>query len=211
MWNCRLFCVPVFLTALSSGRVLFKFPGQVFTEHSSAHAAAANNCSPTQQHLCWIWSHRLVALKDRPGNVHTAIKVLALVLFVKMCNSGSKSLALENGGNTAEPLVASCNWSISEIEDRAGNRPAYRHMGEEWDTARLSWALQAYVHEFECERAHLLSRAQLCDPIDYSPPGFSVHGISQARTPEWVAIPSSRGSSQPRDQIHSSCISSIGG
>ena len=39
----------------------------------------------------------------------------------------------------------------------------------------------------------------LCHPIDYSPPGFSVHGILQARTLEWVAISFSRGSSQPRD------------
>ena len=28
----------------------------------------------------------------------------------------------------------------------------------------------------------------LCDPMDYNPPGSSVHGISQARTPEWAAI-----------------------
>ena len=40
----------------------------------------------------------------------------------------------------------------------------------------------------------------LCDPMDYSPPGFSVHGIPQARALEWVAIFSSRGSSRPRDQ-----------
>ena len=40
----------------------------------------------------------------------------------------------------------------------------------------------------------------LCDTIDCSPSGSSVHGISQARMPEWVAISCSRGSSQPRDQ-----------
>ena len=39
----------------------------------------------------------------------------------------------------------------------------------------------------------------LGDPKDCSPPGSSVHGISQARILEWVAIPSSRGSSRPRD------------
>ena len=38
-----------------------------------------------------------------------------------------------------------------------------------------------------------------CDPMDCSPPGFSVHGILQARTLEWIAISSSRGSSPPRD------------
>ena len=40
----------------------------------------------------------------------------------------------------------------------------------------------------------------LCDPMDYSPSGSSVHGILQARILEWVAMPSSRGSSQPRNQ-----------
>ena len=35
----------------------------------------------------------------------------------------------------------------------------------------------------------------LCNPMDYSPPGSSVHGILQARILEWVAISSSRGSS----------------
>ena len=39
----------------------------------------------------------------------------------------------------------------------------------------------------------------LCDPMDCSPPGSSVHGISQARILEWVAISFSRGSSKPRD------------
>ena len=39
----------------------------------------------------------------------------------------------------------------------------------------------------------------LCDPMDCSPPGSSVHGILQARILEWVAISSSRRSSQPRD------------
>ena len=40
----------------------------------------------------------------------------------------------------------------------------------------------------------------LCDPMDCSLPGSSIHGILQARTLEWVAMPSSRGSSRPRDQ-----------
>ena len=40
----------------------------------------------------------------------------------------------------------------------------------------------------------------LCDPMDCSPPGLSVYGILQTGILEWVAMPSSRGSSQPRDQ-----------
>ena len=46
----------------------------------------------------------------------------------------------------------------------------------------------------------------LCDPLDSSPPGFSIHEILQARILEWVAIPFSRGSAQPRDQTQVSCI-----
>ena len=52
---------------------------------------------------------------------------------------------------------------------------------------------------------------QLCltlwDSTDYSPPGSSVHGILQARILERVSMPSSRGSSQPRDQTHISDVS----
>ena len=44
------------------------------------------------------------------------------------------------------------------------------------------------------------SHLTLCDPVDYSPPGSSIHGISQARTLEWVPISFSRGFSQSRDQ-----------
>ena len=40
----------------------------------------------------------------------------------------------------------------------------------------------------------LQSCPTLCNPMDYSPAGFSVHGILQARIQEWVAIPFSRGS-----------------
>ena len=46
----------------------------------------------------------------------------------------------------------------------------------------------------------------LCDPVDCSPPVSSVHGILQARILEWVAIPFSRGSSQPRDRTQVSRI-----
>ena len=46
----------------------------------------------------------------------------------------------------------------------------------------------------------------LDDPMDYSLPGSSVHGILQARTLEWVAIPFSRGTSQFRDWIRIFCI-----
>ena len=48
-----------------------------------------------------------------------------------------------------------------------------------------------------------------CDPRDCSPPGSSVHGISQLRILEWVVMPSSRGSSWPRDQTQVSKLSRL--
>ena len=50
----------------------------------------------------------------------------------------------------------------------------------------------------------------LCDPMNYSPPGSSIHGVLEARILEWAAIPSSRGSSQPRDRTWVSYVSCIG-
>ena len=55
-------------------------------------------------------------------------------------------------------------------------------------------------------QALVLSR---CDPMDCSPPGTSVCGILQARILEWVAMPSSRRSSRPRDRTHVSLVSCI--
>ena len=52
----------------------------------------------------------------------------------------------------------------------------------------------------------LRSCLTLCDPMDYRPPGSSVHGILQARILEWVVMPSSRESSQPRDQTNQYCF-----
>ena len=50
----------------------------------------------------------------------------------------------------------------------------------------------------------------LCNPMDCSPPGSSVCVILQARMLEWVAMPSSRGSAQPRDQTGVSHVSCVG-
>ena len=71
--------------------------------------------------------------------------------------------------------------------------PHYEHnnVGEE----RQSGLPSVYAH-LQCKLCVLCVR--LCDPKVCSPPGSSVHGISQARILEWVAISSSRGSSQPR-------------
>ena len=68
---------------------------------------------------------------------------------------------------------------------------------EVWDSVCVCWVAQ--LHPI------------LCKPLDYSPPGFSVHGIFQARILECVAVSFSRGSSRLRDQILISCVSRIAG
>ena len=65
-----------------------------------------------------------------------------------------------------------------------------------------------YVCVCVCACVHMCS--VVSDPKDSSPPGSSVCRIFQARILEWVAISSSRESSQPRDQTCVSCISCIG-
>ena len=80
-----------------------------------------------------------------------------------------------------------------------------------------------FIHSLRSDSIHSLLRAPvglcakslqscltLCNPMDCSPPGSSAHGILQARILEWVAVSSSRRSSRPRDQTHTSCISCIG-
>ena len=60
-----------------------------------------------------------------------------------------------------------------------------------------------------CVLSHF-SHVQLCDPMDSSPPGSSVHGTLQARILEWIATPSSRGPSRPKDRTCISYVSCIG-
>ena len=69
----------------------------------------------------------------------------------------------------------------------------------------LRW-LYSRAWEKEEEKMKSLWRVRLCDPMDYSPPGSSIHGTFQARVPEWVAISFSRGSSRPREQMQVSCL-----
>ena len=63
-----------------------------------------------------------------------------------------------------------------------------------------------YVHRTFDKSDVAQSCPTLCDPMDCSPPGSSIHGILQARILEWVAISFSRGTSQPRDRTWVSCI-----
>ena len=79
-------------------------------------------------------------------------------------------------------------------------------------TAFQSWLLDGIgkMDKFEGRDVCAQLCLTLCDPMDWGLPSSSVHGILQARILEWVAISSSRGSSQPRHQIAISCTSCFG-
>ena len=68
----------------------------------------------------------------------------------------------------------------------------------------ISWSLLKFMSIELVQGARMLHRVRLCNPMDCTLPDSSVHWIFQVKILDWVAISSSRGSSQPRDWI---CIS----
>ena len=74
----------------------------------------------------------------------------------------------------------------------------------------FSLGLPIYFILLESESEVTQSCLTLCDPADYSLPGFSIHGILQARILGWIAITSSRESSRTRDWTCVSSVSCIG-
>ena len=76
---------------------------------------------------------------------------------------------------------------------------------DEWNRKHVTYLR---IFKFLCAVLCLVAQSclTLCDPMSCSPPDSSVHGILQTRILEWVAMPSSRGSSQPRDRTQVSCI-----
>ena len=78
-----------------------------------------------------------------------------------------------------------------------------------WRPMTICWGCCVWLRQFYTSELVAQSCLTLCNPIDCSPPGSSVHGILQARILEWVAISFSRGSSRPRNQTRVSCTAGI--
>ena len=92
----------------------------------------------------------------------------------------------------ASPLP-SLHIVTKDLLDSTGSStqyPVVTYMGKESEKEQ----------RFFCEGLAIQSCLTLCDPMDCSPPGSSVHGILQARILEWIAIPLSRETYQPTDQ-----------
>ena len=104
---------------------------------------------------------------------------------------------LEKGMATNSSILA---WRIPWTEEPGGLQSIGR--GEAKDSALLSSRDAGLLEPPERPQGSPASSSvwrDLCDPMNYSPPGSSVRGILQARILELVAILFSRGSSQPRD------------
>ena len=119
----------------------------------------------------------------------------------------------------AEPTSLLCPWNSPDKNTRLSRHsigqsfpspgdlpdPGIKHMSHTLQTESLPSEPSGKPTLCLCVCAE-----SLCSPMDCSPPGSSVHGILQARILEWIAMPSSRASSQPRDSTHVSYISCIG-
>ena len=109
---------------------------------------------------------------------------------------------------------AGCNSSshVTYIFFHSSVQPGYAdYPFAPWSAQCDTTSSQTSVHVQAKEPASGFSCVlTLCNLMDCSPPGSSVHGISQARILEWVAISFSRGSSRPRDWAHVSSSPCIG-
>ena len=87
-------------------------------------------------------------------------------------------------------------------------RDGHRDFKETRGMTHLGLSLKRWLRNYQVEKGSEVAQScpTLCDPMDWGLPGFSVHGIFQARVLEWVAISFSRGSSWPRDRTQVSGI-----
>ena len=137
------------------------------------------------------------------------------------------SLALCSSHIQFSPVAQSCPTLCNSMDCSMPGLPVHRQLPEFIQTHvkkksgllvnhRATMLNYSFCHSFlvESAAAHLVlctvlvtqSSPTLCEPMDYSLPNPSVHGILQARILEWVAILFPGGSFQPRDQTQVSCF-----
>ena len=112
-----------------------------------------------------------------------------------------------------DPAQPPSCWPSVFICRRPSGSPlgCFIHYSSHWFTSQrlqLTWLLFLVFlnHPCCCLSSVTQSCLTLCNPMDCSLPGSSVHGITPARIWKWVAISFPRGSSQPRDQTNIPCI-----
>ena len=129
----------------------------------------------------WMLSVLCLLIKLTLERLPSAHKVEASGFCMHQCNSQATKLVM------FVPMFQ--EWLLSIFQQHKG-------LGD-WSLEN-KYACVPLLGSCVCSMS-LQSCLTLCDPIDHSPSGSSVRGILQARILEWVAISSSRGSSQLRD------------
>ena len=133
-------------------------------------------------------------------------------LVVVACGARLKKIVRLNQDSPRKTAGTNCGIRHGYLGLRTGGRKHYKNLSILNFKARL-WNVSGMCeHSYACLLGHTSVRdhqvvcisplvlSSSLDPTDCSPPGSSVHGILQARILEWVSIPVSRRSSQPRDQ-----------
>ena len=103
------------------------------------------------------------------------------------------------------------NLTITQKKITKSQRKTVREVSQELQNNQRTNDKRA-INTFQCVCVCLVTQTclTLCDPMDCSPPGSSVHGSLQARILKWVVISFSRISSQPADWTHVSSLSCTG-
>ena len=137
---------------------------------------------------------------SRPRD-RTQVSPIAGGFFVIWVIREAPLLANKVNHNAFHPSVHRTTASMAILHAVS---PSHDTMGKPF---AFTWWVHKYLGYHLCAVLCLVNQScpTFCDPMDCSP-GSSVHGILQARILEWVAMPSSRGSSQPRDRTQVSHI-----
>ena len=147
----------------------------------------------------WSFSFSIIPSKEHPGLISFRMDWLDLVEV-----QGTLKSLLQHHGSKASILWCSAFFTVQLSHP-------YMTTGK-----TIALTRRTCVGKVMSLLFHMLSRLitqscpTLCNPMDCSPPGSSVHGILQARVLEWGAMPSSRGSSQPRDRTEVCYVSCVG-